>query len=92
MLTSRISIAAAPEVPSKAAAADGAGSPALTSDGNRGRMPGSLRNATAASPRVVANVNGIENQALQLSELLVKYNPEDFLPSSHSQVPPRDKL
>ena len=53
--------AAAPDLPNKAAAADGAGRPALTSWGERGRMLGSSRSATAARPRVVENMNGIAN-------------------------------
>jgi hypothetical protein len=53
--------AAAPDFPNKAAAADGAGKPALTSAGRRTRMLGSSRSATAASPRVVENMNGIAN-------------------------------
>ena len=53
--------AAAPDFPNKAAAADGAGKPALTSLGKRTRMLGSPRRATAARPRVVENMNGIAN-------------------------------
>ena len=56
-----IKIAAAPDWPSNAAAADGAGKPALTSLGRRTRMLGSSRSATAARPRVVENMNGIAN-------------------------------
>ena len=53
--------AAAPDLPNNAAAADGAGKPALTSWGERARMLGSSRSATAARPRVVENMNGIAN-------------------------------
>ena len=53
--------AAAPDFPNKAAAAEGAGKPALTSLGRRTRMAGSSRSATAARPRVVENMNGIAN-------------------------------
>ena len=60
-------MAAAPEVPSSAAAADGAGRPALTSAAERTRMSGSPYKATADSPRVVANVKGIENHAYMRS-------------------------
>ena len=56
-----IRTAAAPDLPNKAAAADGAGKPALTSMGERTRMLGSPRSATAARPRVVENINGIAN-------------------------------
>ena len=56
-----IRTAAAPDLPNKAAAADGAGNPALTSAGRRTRILGSSWSATAASPRVVENMNGIAN-------------------------------
>ena len=56
-----IKTAAAPDLPNNAAAADGAGKPALTSFGRRTRMSGSSRSATAARPRVVENMNGIAN-------------------------------
>ena len=55
------SIAAAPDEPNSAAAADGAGSPAETSAVLNTRISGSFFNATAANPSVVANVNGIAN-------------------------------
>jgi hypothetical protein len=58
---SRINKAAAPDLPSRAAAAAAAGKPADTSAGAKGRMSGSPRKATAARPRVVAMVNGIAN-------------------------------
>lgn len=53
--------AAAPDLPNKAAAADGAGKPALTSAGRRTLIAGSPRSATAERPRVVENMNGIAN-------------------------------
>jgi hypothetical protein len=54
-------MAAAPDCPSSVAAAVGAARPADTSAADRALISGSLRNATAASPRVVARVNGIAN-------------------------------
>ena len=57
----RIKRAAAPDFPRRALAAAAAGRPADTSAGERGFMDGSPRRATAARPRVVANVNGIAN-------------------------------
>ena len=58
---SRTRTAAAPLRPSRAEAAAEAGRPAETSCAVRIFMAGSPRRATAASPRVVANVNGIAN-------------------------------
>lgn len=58
---SNTSIAAAPDLPRRAAAAEGAGRPADTSDALRTRISGSPFRATAANPSVVANVNGIAN-------------------------------
>lgn len=58
---SKTSIAAAPPFPKRAAAADGAGSPADTSAAERTRISGSPCRATAARPSVVANVKGIAN-------------------------------
>lgn len=63
----RTSIAAAPDLPSNAAAADGAGRPADTSAALRERMLGSPCNATAASPSVVANVKGMANLYFSLN-------------------------
>ena len=53
---SKMSMMAAPDFPSKAAAAEGAGRPAETSAGVRCLMAGSPLSATAASPIVVAKV------------------------------------
>lgn len=58
---SRINNATAPDLPRSAAAAAAAGRPADTSAGDRTFISGSPRKATAASPSVVANVNGIAN-------------------------------
>ena len=58
---SRTRTITAPACPSKAAAAAAAGRPAETSAGVRSLMSGSPRSATAARPRVVANVKGIAN-------------------------------
>ena len=58
---SRTSIAAAPDLPRRAAAAEGAGSPAETSAALRLRIALSFFSATAARPSVVANVKGIAN-------------------------------
>jgi hypothetical protein len=56
-----IKSAAAPDLPNKAVAAEGAGNPAETSAGVKTLMEGSPRSATAANPIVVANINGMEN-------------------------------
>ena len=60
---SNTSMIAAPDLPSRAAAAEGAGNPAETSAALKVGIAGSPFKATAASPRVVANVNGIANHA-----------------------------
>src|ERR1700761_430236 len=59
------SIAAAPPLPNKAAAAVGAGNPALTSAAERCFIAGSpdAVSATAERPIVVANMNGMLNHA-----------------------------
>ena len=57
----RTSMAAAPDLPRRAAAAEGAGRPAETSAADRIGISGSPRKATAARPKVVAKVNGIAN-------------------------------
>jgi hypothetical protein len=53
---SKTSMMAAPDLPSKAAAAEGAGRPAETSEDVRFLIAGSPLSATAARPIVVANV------------------------------------
>lgn len=62
----RMRSAAAPLLPRIAAAAAAAGRPAETSAGVRTLISGSPRRATAARPRVVANVKGIANLFLRL--------------------------
>lgn len=52
---SKIKSVAAPDLPSNAAAAAGAGRPAETSSGDNTRIAGSPRKATADKPRVVEN-------------------------------------
>lgn len=57
----RTNNAIAPDCPRIALAAAAAGNPAEMSAGESVRMDGSPRRATAASPRVVAKVNGMAN-------------------------------
>jgi len=57
----RTSKAAAPDFPSKAAAAAAAGRPADTSAALKALIEGSPLSATAARPSVVAKVKGIAN-------------------------------
>lgn len=60
----RMSIAAAPDECNSAAAAALAGKPAETSAGESSAISGCPRSATAARPRVVASVKGMENQEM----------------------------
>lgn len=82
---SRTRRVAAPAFPSKAAAAAAAGRPAETSAGVRILMSGSPRRATAASPRVVANVKGIAN----LGKRINHHNSKKILSFTDQAKPPR---